>query len=143
MPTKALYAVLVAATAWLTLTAQLPSGTTQGRLDWSAIQVHNCTITTVGPALVQKTEGIRIEYVNTAPTAAKEVTFIIVYRGQPIEVKDVGTFTQGVVINHKFQDLIEGFSYLGPTPEICQVRKVLFADGTVSERPRPPIAPPH
>lgn len=82
-----------------------------------------------------QTGGIELVYVNRAAVAAKSITFGIVYRKQPGVVTDHGTFSPGTVIDHSFETVFYAQGFEGPTPEICRVRKVVFADGTVSTAP--------
>lgn len=138
-----IYAAALAVIACLTLSAQTPSqtaGTSQS--DWSNIHIRNCSIKTVGPTVVQRTDGVTIEFVNTGTKVAKEVTFIVLYRAQPVQIKDDGTFSPGAIVKHSFEDVLYGQTYLGATPELCRVRKVVFADGTVSVPPSSPAALP-
>jgi len=106
--------------------------------NWAAIQVRECYLITRG-AVGLETGGIVIEYVNYAPAAAKQISFSVLYRGQPALVKDSGTFSTGAVIKHTFENVLFGLSYMGPTPELCRVRKVVFANG--KESLAPPLKP--
>lgn len=136
-------AILVAVAACVGLTAQSPPGTPrEGRSDLSTIQVRDCSITTVGPSPIQRTGGITIEFINNAAKPVKEVDFGVLYRAQPVLVKDIGTFSQGVVIKHSFDNVLYGYTYFGPTPEICRVQKVVFEDGTVLQAPSQPAKLP-
>lgn len=117
------------------LTGQTPQTPPPAQVaDWTAVHLQKCTVLTRGRAGLE-TGGINIAYTNLANVAVKQVTFSVVYRGQPVLVRDNGTFSQGVMIAHTFSNVLFGDSYGGPTPEICRVRKVVFANGTVSQAP--------
>ena len=138
-----LFWYFVAIVACLAIATQPPAATAEaGRSGWSTIHVRSCSIDTVGPSPIERTGGITIEFVNTGAMPIAEVDFGVFYRAQPVLVKDVGTFSPGVVIKHTFYNVLYGYTYLGPTPEICRVNRVVFADGTVSEAPSRSITIP-
>jgi hypothetical protein len=91
-----------------------------------------------------------IDYVNVTHSVMKQIEFGLIVRGALIaEVKDVGTFSPGAEIKHKF----------GVSPNIfpiqtsyakCVALKIQFADGTTWKNPHLPAyrasmygTPPH
>ena len=131
---------ILAVLAAITLVGQTPAPTPAPlKFDnWAAIQIRQCYVITRGYVGLE-TGGITIEYVNYAPATAKQITFSVLYRGQPALVKDSGSFSTSAVIKHTFTNVLFGLNYIGPTPEICRVRKVVFDNGKVSLAP--PLKP--
>lgn len=80
------------------------------------------------------TDGIRIDYKNTARKVADRVAFGVDYRGQRDVIVDTGTFSPGVSINHTFGEF-SGLSYLGNRPNSCRVLSVRYKDGTIFRAP--------
>lgn len=81
---------------------------------------------------------LAITYTNDAPVAAKEIQFGLVSRGTLIAVtKDVGTFSNGVKIDHEFSLDPEVFP-IGTALPYCAVLSITYADGTQWRNPNPP-----
>jgi hypothetical protein len=107
------------------------------------ISIQSCTVLQAqrvhrywypfGPALpvgAPYADGIRIVYMNVAPTAANRVAFMVNYRGDMQRIIDAGTFSPNVKIDHTFGNF-SGDAYLGPRPNACTARAVRFVDGSV------------
>jgi hypothetical protein len=60
---------------------------------------------------------------------ATEVGFHVGYRGAFEYIRDAGTFSPGVSIDHSYFDFAN-FAYLGSKPNVCQAAFVKFADGS-------------
>jgi hypothetical protein len=82
------------------------------------------------PYPVPVTGGLHVGFVNHGAIAAKEIRFRVDYRGESEVIIYGGTFTPGALISHSF-DNFSDYAYLGPTPNLCEVIIVRFADGTV------------
>jgi hypothetical protein len=108
--------------------------------DWTAIEVQRCAVLPRGERGL-RTQGIEIDFVNRAQVAATDITFSVVYRGTPATIPDHGTFAPGTVIKHTYLQQYANDTFQGATPEICRVRHVAFANGTVSNAPAHPSEP--
>jgi hypothetical protein len=75
------------------------------------------------------TDGIRIAYINRGPEVATRVAFLVNYRGDIERIVDVGTFSPGVTIDHRFGQF-EGDVWLGPKPNYCRPVAVRFVNGS-------------
>jgi hypothetical protein len=93
---------------------------------------------TNGPAvagipLSTTSSGIKIEFVNESAKTADLVNFDVNSNGTHFVIRDVGTFSPGVSIKHRYRNG-SGQSFVLPafiTPNIkCRVASVRFADGT-------------
>jgi hypothetical protein len=94
----------------------------------------NITVTTCHAQL--DPPPLRIAYVNTATTTAKEVDFEVDTNAGLLQtVIDRGTFESGKPINHVFA-LPTGASPLGLSSVRCIVTKVVYADGSVWKNPQ-------
>lgn len=81
---------------------------------------------------------LEIHYVNTAKTAAKEIDFGLSARNVLVaQVKDVGTFSTGIAIDHDFLIPRSVFPLRTGLPQ-CPVLKVVYADGSSWVNPNPP-----
>ncbi len=81
---------------------------------------------------------LKIYYRNTASVAAREVDFGLVARDKLVDkVKDVGTFSPGILIEHKFKVSREIFPLRTALP-YCAVLRVRYEDGRVWNNPNPP-----
>jgi hypothetical protein len=76
------------------------------------------------------TGGLHIAYVNHGSSPAKDIRFRVDYRGESEVIEDAGTFSPSTLVDHKFGNFSD-YAYLGPTPNVCAVVSVRFADGTV------------
>jgi hypothetical protein len=83
------------------------------------------------PALrpVPTTDGLRIVFENKTSVPATEVGFHVGYRGATAFVRDVGTFSPGVSIDHTYSEFVD-YAYLGTEPNACRAAFVKFADGS-------------
>ena len=88
----------------------------------SNVTIHTCFAQVEPPLL-------RIEYVNTAKTAAVEIDFDVESNAGPItSVNDKGKFESNAPIVHVFR-LASDVSPLGLSSVRCVVTKVVYADG--------------
>ena len=133
---------LLSFVALATMLAQASSAqpTAGAQPSWTAIHLQSCTILTRGQIGLE-TGGIQLQYVNESRSDVTAATFGVIYRGQPGVITDRGTFSPGAVVKHTFTDVFFGQHYQGPTPEVCRVRRIVFADGTVSTSPPLPPEP--
>ena len=81
---------------------------------------------------------LKIHYRNTAVVAAREIDFGLVARDELVDkVKDVGTFSPGILIEHKFKVSRDIFPLRTALP-YCAVLRVRYDDGRVWNNPNPP-----
>ncbi len=81
---------------------------------------------------------LTIHYRNTSAAVAKEVDFGLVARNELVEkVKDVGTFSPDVLIEHKFKVSRDIFPLRTALP-YCAVLRVRYDNGQVWRNPDPP-----
>jgi hypothetical protein len=81
------------------------------------------------------TNGLRIVFANRTNVPATEVGFRVAYRGAVEYVRDAGTFSPGVSIDHSYSQFVD-FAFLGSQPNACRPVFAKFADGSIwLERP--------
>jgi hypothetical protein len=81
---------------------------------------------------------LKIYYRNMAAVVAREVDFGLVARdGLVDKVKDVGTFSPEILIEHKFKVSRDIFPLRTALP-YCAVLRVRYEDGRVWTNPNPP-----
>lgn len=86
----------------------------------------------------QEDSYLKIHYRNTAQAVAREIDFGLVARNELVDkVKDVGTFSPGVLIQHKFKVSREIFPLRTALP-YCAVLRVRYDDGRVWTNDNPP-----
>lgn len=149
MKIAALFAV-VAVAAWTCIAAQADEKQTEG----SGIHIQACKAIKGRPAYTETytdSEGkirtrrvdeedsyLKVHYRNTAARVAREVDFGLVARNELVEkVKDVGTFSPGILIEHKFKVSRDIFPLRTAIP-YCAVLHVRYDDGHVWNNPNPP-----
>jgi hypothetical protein len=100
--------------------------------------------TFMGIPVASKSDGIAIEFVNTANQVATVVNFAVDSNGSRFVIRDVGTFSPGVSIKHSYRNGSgQGFvlpAFIAPRID-CHVASVKFADGSIW-RPGQPVSPP-
>ena len=88
----------------------------------------------MGVPIASTSSGMAITFVNESQTVATLVNFSVNDNGNHFVIRDVGTFSPGVTINHRYRNG-NGQSYILPafiTPRVrCRVASVTFADGSV------------
>ena len=109
------------------------------------IQVESCALNLVGNELAAKTGTVEIHFTNESPVVADLIRFRFDWAPEATAyVRDVGTFSPGITIVHKFKQSEGAFiSPLLSRPKIvCSVESAHFTDGTVWTNPRagPPVA---
>lgn len=86
------------------------------------------------PIPASASTGMQIEFVNESNQTATLVNFNVQSGGDQFVIRDVGTFSPGVSIKHKYRNGA-GQAFILPefiAPKIaCDVASVTFADGTV------------
>ena len=96
------------------------------------------------PVPAQSSTGIEIEFVNETSQAATLVNFDVQSGGDQFVIRDVGTFSPGVSIKHKYRNGA-GQAFILPefiAPKIsCSVDSVTFADGSVWRKGQPAATP--
>jgi hypothetical protein len=87
----------------------------------------------IGPVTATST-GMRITFVNDSGKVAKLVNFAVDSNGNQFVIRDVGTFSPGVQIDHQYRNGAgQGFilpAFIAPNVK-CSVASVEFADGTL------------
>lgn len=96
-----------------------------------------------GLPLAQTSSGMKISFVNIANKVANLVNFAINSNGQRFIIRDVGTFSPGISIDHTYHSGA-GQAFVLPqfiAPNVtCHVASVRFVDGSVW-RPGQPLQP--
>jgi len=92
-----------------------------------------------GIALTGTSGGIQIQFTNTAGKTANLINFAVDSNGSRFVIRDVGTFSSGVEITHRYRNGA-GQSFVLPSliaPTVnCSVESVHFSDGTVWPEPQ-------
>lgn len=97
------------------------------------VVVNDCQFYYRGNLLVGVAAGMRIEYTNESQTAANLIEFFVTDGTRSVLIRDVGRFSPGVEIIHKFPNQTGAaiYSPLFSHPHItCQAQEVHFVDGT-------------
>lgn len=96
-----------------------------------------------GISLTGTSSGIQIQFTNNAAKTANLINFAVDSNGTSFVIRDVGTFSSGTEITHRYRNGA-GQSYVLPSliaPAIkCSVESVHFSDGTVWRMGSPPSA---
>lgn len=106
----------------------LPAAAQANTVSALGISIQSCVVNQRGDG---SSNGINVVYVNTHPSPALQVNFLIGYRGHRYVLVDNGTFSQGSQINHNLTNTLVGFGWSGPTPNLCTVNKVILSNGRV------------
>ncbi len=101
----------------------------------SPVQVESCNVTYNGNVIVGTTGKLVINFTNYGSVSADVVRFHVQYGDQSLFIRDVGTFSPGIEIQHKFSSF-EGDMQLSPLltgqkPVICTVAWSHFVNGTI------------
>jgi len=87
--------------------------------------------------LASQSHGIQIEFVNDSSKTADLVNFAVDSKGERFIIRDVGTFSPGVSIDHQYRNG-SGQAFVLPAfiaPTItCHVASVKFTDGSAWRR---------
>ncbi len=114
------------------LAAILPTVSAPARAASNPITVTQCFVIQPKP-LSKLAGGTQIAYVNNSRKTATSVTFVVGYRNAENHflrrVTDVGQFTPGTPIDHRF-DLYNDVTYAGKQTSSCYASSVKFIDGT-------------
>lgn len=93
------------------------------------IRIQSCVVNSNGNGL---TNGINVVYYNSShPSPAVEIDFLVGYRGHRAILTDRGTFSETAQINHNLSNALVGRAWDGPNPNLCQVQRVVLANGRV------------
>jgi len=107
----------------------------------SPIQIDYCHIDyrpgpTVAPSaaisLTKSSGPLEIKFVNEGDKVATTVRFGVKIEDETASIRDVGTFSPGITIHHKFQDFSGRTKFIfahEPQPK-CSVQYIKFADGS-------------
>ncbi|HLJ84348.1 MAG TPA: hypothetical protein VKT51_09280 [Candidatus Eremiobacteraceae bacterium] len=101
----------------------------------SPVQVESCNVSYNGNVLVGTTGKLVINFTNYGSVAADVIRFHVQYGDQSLFIRDVGTFSPGIEIQHKFSSF-EGDLQLSPLltgqkPVMCTVAWSHFVNGTI------------
>jgi hypothetical protein len=101
----------------------------------SPVQVESCNVAYNGNVLVGTTGKLVINFTNYGSVAADVVRFHVQYGDQSLFIRDVGTFSPGIEIQHKFSSF-EGDMQLSPLltgqkPVMCTVAWSHFVNGMI------------
>lgn len=97
------------------------------------VVVNDCQFYYQGSLLVGVAAGMRIEYTNESRTVADLIEFFVTDGNHSVLIRDVGRFSPGVEIIHKFpkQTGEQIYSPLFSHPHVtCRAQEAHFADGT-------------
>jgi hypothetical protein len=98
-----------------------------GRLQ---VAVQSCVVNKGGNGL---TNGINVVYYNVRRAPLAEVDFLVKYHGSQATLIDRGTFTQNAQVNHNITNALVSYPWVGPTPKLCTVQRVVLENGQVYE----------
>jgi hypothetical protein len=105
----------------------------------------NNTQNLFGVPVASTSSGIRIQFTNESSKTANVINFAVKSNGDSFIIRDVGTFSSGVEITHKFTNGT-GQAFVLPqfvAPKItCRVQSVGFTDGSVWRRGQTQISAP-
>jgi hypothetical protein len=97
-------------------------------------------------SITSTSAGMHIVFVNDSQQVVKLVNFGVDSNGNRFIVRDVGTFSPGVSIDHQYRNGAgQGFilpSFIAPNVK-CSVTSVEFADGTLWRPGQPPNVVPN
>ncbi len=105
------------------------------------VQVNSCapmlssgTQTLFGVPVASTSDGIQIQFTNESSKTADLINFAVDSNGQTFVIRDVGTFSPGIEITHKYRNGA-GQAFVLPafvSPNVtCKVDSVRFTDGAV------------
>lgn len=104
------------------------------------IQINSCgpmnggTQSLLGIPVASTSAGIQIQFTNESPQTANLINFAVDSNGRTFVIRDVGTFSPGIEITHRYRN---GAGQAFVLPEFvapkfkCKVDSVRFADGTI------------
>jgi hypothetical protein len=105
----------------------------------------NNTQNLFGVPVASSSSGIKIQFTNESSKTANLVNFAVDSNGESFVIRDVGTFSPGIEITHKYTNGA-GQAFVLPqliAPKIsCHVQSVGFTDGSVWRRGQAQISTP-
>lgn len=102
------------------------------------VEIDECQLLYSGNQLAGQSNGVEIKFTNDAKSVADLVSFQVAAAGESAIIRDVGTFTPGIEITHRYR---EGSGHLMFSPLIdhvhldCSVGSVHFKDGSLWQAP--------
>lgn len=97
--------------------------------------VDSCRAEYAGGWLVKSIAGLRIKFTNEGDKPASVVRIAVMFNDNMLSVRDVGTFSPNITINHDFRDLTGQNMKFGLShedqPSSCKIQFVKFTDGTM------------
>ncbi len=104
----------------------------------SPVSVNACNLEYANENQISShVSGVAIQFTNNSSRVSDLINFKVTINGQDTLIRDVGTFTPGIEITHKFRTgsdqwalpvLLQQFS--GRPPVTCRIESIHFADGT-------------
>ncbi len=98
-----------------------------------------------GIPLTSSSSGIQIQFTNESTKTANLINFAVDSNGDSFLIRDVGTFSPGIEIKHRYSNGA-GQAFVLPqfiAPKLsCSVQSVRFSDGTVWRRGDTAISQP-
>src|SRR5579884_3698900 len=131
--------------ALVTITAALPPPVPAQEAPAPPVVINACgpilnngnTQTLFGVPVASSSSGIQIQFTNESSKTANLINFAVDSNGESFVIRDVGTFSPGIEITHKFRNGA-GQAFVLPqliAPKIkCHVQSVGFTDGSVWRR---------
>jgi|SRR5579884_61699 len=131
--------------ALVTITAALPPPVPAQEAPAPPVVINACgpilnngnTQTLFGVPVASTSSGIQIQFTNESSKTANLINFAVDSNGSSFVIRDVGTFSPGVEIKHRFTNG-SGQAFVLPqfvAPNIsCHVQSVGFTDGTMWRR---------
>ncbi len=106
---------------------------------------NNNTQTLFGVPVASSSSGIKIQFTNESSKTANLINFAVNSNGDTFVIRDVGTFSPGVEITHRYTNGA-GQAFVLPqfvAPKItCHVQSVTFTDGSEWRRGEAAISAP-
>lgn len=136
--------ILAVTVGLLTLAAPLMGAAPTAENSNHPVQINSCgpmlgngTQSLFGIPVASTSNGIQIQFTNESEKTANLINFAVDSNGRSFVIRDVGTFSPGIEITHRYRNG-SGQAFLLPefvSPKIkCHVDSVRFADGTVWRR---------
>jgi len=87
--------------------------------------------------VASRISGVAIQFTNESARVSDLINFRVIINGQTSLIRDVGTFTPGIEITHKFKAGTDQFTlpvllqqFSGRPPVTCRIESIHFADNT-------------
>lgn len=104
----------------------------------SPVNINACDLEySSDTSIASRITGVTIQFTNESAKTSDLINFRVAINGQTSLIRDVGTFTPGIEIRHKFRAGSDQFSlpvflqqFSGRPPVTCTIDSLHFADGT-------------